>query len=67
MSEYTLQIPEDEALVLFAYFSRFDETGDLSFRHPAEYIALQRLAGQIDQTTPAMFRQFGGQREAAAA
>ncbi len=56
MSEYTLKISEDEALVLFDYFSRFDETDDLSFHHPAEYIALQRLAGQIDKTTSAMFK-----------
>ena len=56
MSEYTLKISEDEALVLFDYFSRFDETDDLSFRHPAEYIALQRLAGQVDKTTSAMFK-----------
>ena len=56
MSEYTLKISEDEALVLFDYFSRFDETGDLSFRHPSEYIALQRLAGQVDKTTSAMFK-----------
>jgi hypothetical protein len=56
MSEYTLKISEDEALVLFAYFSRIDETDDLSFRHPAEYVVLQRLAGQIDKTTSAMFK-----------
>ena len=56
MSKYTLEISEDEALVLFDYFSRFDESDDLSFRHPAEYLALQRLAGQIDRTTSAMFK-----------
>lgn len=56
MSEHTLKISEDEALVLFDYFSRFDETDDLSFRHPAEYITLQRMAGQIDKTTSAMFK-----------
>jgi len=55
MSEYTLKSSEDEALVLFDYFSRFDETHDLSFRHPGEYIALQRLANQIDKTTSTMF------------
>lgn len=42
-----LTITEDEALVLGEYFNRFDDTGDLSFRHPAEYLALQRIAGQI--------------------
>ncbi len=56
MTEYTLKISEDEALVLFEYFERFDQTDELFFRHPAEYIALQRLAGQIDKTTSAMFK-----------
>jgi hypothetical protein len=56
MSEYTLKISEDAALVLFEYFTRFDETDDLSFRHPAEYLALQQLAAQMDKTTSAMFK-----------
>ena len=56
MTEYTLKISEDEALVLFEYFSRFDETHDMSFRHPAEYLALQHLAVQINKTTSTMFK-----------
>ncbi len=55
MTEYSLTITEDEALVLGEYFSRFDDTGDMSFRHPAEYLALQRIAGQVDATTAAFF------------
>jgi len=55
MAPYSLAISEDEALVLGEYFHRFDDTGDLSFRHPAEYLALQRIAGQVDATTPAFF------------
>ena len=55
MAEYFLTISEDEALVLGEYFNRFDDTGDWSFRHPAEYLVLQRIAGQVDATTPAFF------------
>jgi hypothetical protein len=55
MAEYSLTISEDEALVLDEYFNRFDDTGDLSFRHPAEYVALQKIASQVDATTPAFF------------
>lgn len=51
MAEYSLTISEDEALVLGEYFNRFGDTGDMSFRHPAEYLALQKIAG----TTPAFF------------
>ena len=56
MTEHSISLSEDDAVVLFEYFSRFDDTDDLSFRHPAEYLALQRLAGQIDKTTSAMFK-----------
>jgi hypothetical protein len=55
MTEYILRITEDEALVLFEFFHRFDETGKLEFAHPAEYIALMKVAGQIDGTISVMF------------
>ena len=56
MNKYNLNINEDEAIVLFEFFSRFDETDKLEFKHPAEYLALQKLSGQIDKTTSAMFK-----------
>ena len=40
---------------MFESFERFEDTYELYFVHPAEYIALQRLSGQIDKTTAAMF------------
>lgn len=55
MKNYTLEISEDEALVLFDFFARFDETDDLKIENPAEYAALARLSAQIDKTTAAMF------------
>ena len=55
MSEYQLTISEDEAVVLFEFFERFDDTEELYFVHAAEYIALQKLAGQFHKTTSAMF------------
>ena len=56
MTKYTLGLSEDEALVLFEFFSRFDDTDRLEFVHPAEYLALQRISAQIDKTTAAMFK-----------
>jgi hypothetical protein len=55
MTEYTLQITEDEAIVLFEFFERFGDTAKLEFEHAAEYVAIMRLSGQIDKTTAAMF------------
>lgn len=56
MNKYNIKLTEDEAITLFEYFSRFDETDSLKFEHPAEYIALQRLSVQIEKTTAAMFK-----------
>jgi hypothetical protein len=55
MKEYNLNLNEDEAVVLFEFFARFGDTEKLEFHHPAEYIALMKLGGQIDKTTSAMF------------
>jgi hypothetical protein len=56
MNKYILEITEDEAIVLFEFFSRFDETDNLTFQHPAEYLAFEKLSGQIEKTTAAMFK-----------
>lgn len=55
MREYLIKVTEDQAIVLFEYFNRFNETYSLKFEHTSEYIALENLAGQIDETTPAVF------------
>lgn len=55
MSEYSVAITEDEALVLFEFFHRFEETEKLELAHSSEYVALMKVAGQLDKTTSAMF------------
>jgi len=57
MNDYALIISEDEAVVLFKFFHRFDESDKLEFTHPAEYIALMKIAGQIDKISPEFFDQ----------
>ena len=56
MSDYTIKLSEDEAIVLFEYFSRFDDTNSLAFEHASEYLSLQKLAGLIYKTTAVMFK-----------
>jgi hypothetical protein len=56
MKKYKLKITEDEAITLFEYFARFDDSDNLAFEHPAEYLAIQRLSAQIEKTTSAMFK-----------
>lgn len=57
MAEYEIKISEDEAVVLFEFFERFDDKERLYFVHPAEYIALMKISAQIDKTTAAMFKK----------
>jgi hypothetical protein len=57
MSSTTVELSEDESLVLFEFFERFGDTGRLYFVHPAEYLALMRVSAQIDKGTSAMFEK----------
>lgn len=49
-----VELTEEETLCLHQYFERVDETEDLSFLHPAEYMAFQRIAGQVCKASSAM-------------
>lgn len=61
MSKIQIEISEDEAIVLFEFFERFAEKEKLYFVHPAEYLALMKISGQIDKSTSAMFRKDYGE------
>ncbi len=56
MEQVHITISEDEALVLFEFFERFGDTGNLSLTHAAEYIALMKISAQIDKSIVAMFK-----------
>jgi hypothetical protein len=50
MSEdITITLSRDEALVLFEFFSRFDESEDFTLRHNAEFLAFSRMSAQIEK------------------
>jgi hypothetical protein len=45
MSEdIAIRLSRDEALVLFEFFCRFDDSHDFSLRHNAEYLAFAQLS-----------------------
>lgn len=46
--EINIKISEDVVMVLFEFFERFEEKERLYFVHPAEYLALMRLAGRLE-------------------
>jgi hypothetical protein len=48
---FNVELTEEETLCLHRYFERVDETEDLSFHNPAEYLAFQRIAGQISRAS----------------
>ena len=61
VDEVNLKISEDDAVVLFEFFERFDDKEKLYFVHPAEYISLMKISGQVDKGTSAMFKSDYGE------
>jgi hypothetical protein len=47
-AQLQIEVSRDEALVLFELLARFQETGTLSVQHPAEFLALSQVAGQLE-------------------
>ena len=44
---FNVELTEQETRCLQRYFERVDETEDLSFLHPEEFLAFQSIAGQV--------------------
>ncbi|CAN5291190.1 hypothetical protein BH11PSE11_BH11PSE11_08390 [soil metagenome] len=55
MTDLKLTLNRDEALGLAEFFARYEETGRLVFKHPAEYLSLVKLSAQIDKSVPEFF------------
>ena len=49
MEQIIINLSRDEALVLFEFFARFDESDDFALRHKAEYLAFSRVSAQLDK------------------
>jgi hypothetical protein len=50
-----VELTDEETRCLHRYFERVDETDDLSFRHPGEFLAFQRIASQVCRASAAKF------------
>ena len=48
--DLALTISHDEALVLFELFARFADTNALTLHHNSEFVALSRIAAQLDKS-----------------
>jgi hypothetical protein len=54
--DITITLSHDEALVLFDFFARFEETDDgFRLRHNAEFVAFSRISAQLDKSLVEMF------------
>ena len=51
----TIELTRDQALVLFEFLARFQETNELAFAHVAEFRALNRIGAQLDTALVEMF------------
>ncbi|MBV1775917.1 hypothetical protein KSF73_09335 [Burkholderiaceae bacterium DAT-1] len=54
-SDIQITLSEDEALVLFEFFARFQETDILQLKNNAEFIALSTVSAQLDKILPHPF------------
>jgi hypothetical protein len=52
----SIQLTQDEALVLFEYFARFAEKDEWCLRHNAEFCAFSRIAGVLESALVAPFQ-----------
>ena len=50
-----LTLTYDEAVVLFEFFARFEDTDRFEFAHAAEYLARVRISAQLDTSVVEMF------------
>ena len=64
--DVTITLSRDEALVLYAFFTRFEERDDFSLRHIAEFLAFSRISAQLDKSLVEMFDPKYGNLLAAA-
>jgi hypothetical protein len=55
-AEVTIQLSADEALVLFEYFARFQDSDEWRLRHNAEYLAFSRISALLEKTLVAPFQ-----------
>ncbi len=51
-----ISLSQDEALVLFEFFARFDETNLFRMRNNAEFVAFMRISGQLEKALVAPFQ-----------
>ncbi len=52
----SITLSEDESLVLFEFFSRFEESDEFKLRHNAEFLAFSRISSQLDKVLVEPFK-----------
>jgi hypothetical protein len=50
MAKISLELDDDEALVLFEFLHRWESDGNLEITDPSEGYALERLQGALEST-----------------
>jgi hypothetical protein len=49
-SDVNITLSNDEALVLFEFLARFENTDEFTIKHSAEYLALLKVSAQLEKT-----------------
>jgi len=65
-SQVTIQLSQDEALVLSVFFGRFEQERSFRLRHNAEFVAFVQVAAQLDKALVNPFQHDYAQQVEAA-
>jgi hypothetical protein len=55
-NDVNIALSNDEALVLFEFFARFENTNELTFKHASEYLAFSKISAQLDKSLVEVLR-----------
>jgi hypothetical protein len=56
MAGVTLNLTNDEAVVLFELLAHYDRTGELKLRHNAEFVVLNNVLASLEKSLVEPFR-----------
>jgi hypothetical protein len=51
-----INLTHEEALVLYGFFVRYEDTDEFAMKHNAEYLAFMRMSAQLDKSLVEIFQ-----------
>jgi len=54
--DVVIKLTYEEALVLYGFFARFEDTDQFTMKHNSEYLAFMRISAQLDKSLVVIFQ-----------